>query len=311
MTVAGFESFLMTVAADTAAVISSPEYIAVFGGTLSPRRSRAKPCSQRDAFVRWVATNRSDLHQALLLPESYDDWNDFATYDDLLYFEKDLSYLTSAILVFLESPGSIAELGAFSQIDSLSQRLIIVVENRHYVAKSFIRLGPIRSVVDTQHHPASLCVIPDLAKPDDLTPHIPLAIVETLDEKRKLAAARFSFKKELEQHQILLVLDLINLFLVTTATELKELAGHFGVTLNNKRLEQLTFVLKKTDLISDLKYGGTLYFYPKKFRKPYIDYTSADKTIDPAVMYLNNSTSPPDWEDGNDRHENAVARCAA
>jgi hypothetical protein len=28
--------------------------------------------------------------------------------------------------------------------------------------------------------------------------------------------------------------------------------------------------------------------------------------IDPAVMYLNNSTS--DWEDGNDRHENAVAR---
>jgi cytochrome c553 len=33
--------------------------------------------------------------------------------------------------------------------------------------------------------------------------------------------------------------------------------------------------------------------------------------IDPAVMYLNNSTSPPDWEDGNDRHENAVARCAA
>lgn len=94
----------------------------------------------------------------------------------------------------------------------------------------------------------------------------------------RIAAARFSFKKELEQHQILLVLDLINLFLVTTATELKELAGHFGVTLNNKRLEQLTFVLKKTDLISDLKYGGTLYFYPKKFRKPYIDYTSADKT---------------------------------
>jgi YVTN family beta-propeller protein len=33
--------------------------------------------------------------------------------------------------------------------------------------------------------------------------------------------------------------------------------------------------------------------------------------IDPAVMYLNKLTSSPYWEDGNDRHEIAVARSAA
>ena len=35
------------------------------------------------------------------------------------------------------------------------------------------------------------------------------------------------------------------------------------------------------------------------------------KLIDPALMYLNKRQSPPDREHGNDRHEIAVARCAA
>lgn len=277
MTIIGFESFLATVAAETATVVSSPEYVSVFGGKISAKKSKAKPKSQRDAFVRWIATNRNDLQEVLLLPESYEDWNAFNIYEDLLLFEKDLSYLTSAVLVFLESPGSIAELGAFSQIDSLSQRLIIVVTASRYSAKSFISLGPIRSVVNTQKKPFSLCVIPDLAKPIDLTPHIPVVIVETLDDKRKLVDAKSRFDKDLPQHQMLLVLDLINLFLVTTATELKGLASHFGVPLNQERMTQLFFVLKKTDLISEKVYGGTHYFSPKKFRKPFIDYKSTEK----------------------------------
>jgi hypothetical protein len=125
------ESFVQTVDPTKTTVIAFPEYIAIFGGDIAKPGSRAKPKSQRDAFVRWIRQNRPELEKALLLPENYDDWNDFNTYSDLLLFEKDLGVLTSAVLIFVEAPGAIAELGAFSQIDTLSQRLVIVAtQNR-------------------------------------------------------------------------------------------------------------------------------------------------------------------------------------
>ncbi|WP_162932226.1 retron St85 family effector protein [Solimonas sp. K1W22B-7] len=178
MTFDAINTFIETVDPQRATVVSFPEFILVFGGPLA-KKVRSSPVSQRDAFLRWLAANRSELHSVLLLPESFEDWNDFSTYSDLLLFEKDLGYLTSAVVVFLEAPGSIAELGAFSQIDSLSERLMVVVSDEYHPARSFISLGPIRSVKETQQHPHSVCTIPSVV-PNELKKHAPV-IAEMLD----------------------------------------------------------------------------------------------------------------------------------
>ncbi|MDH5553325.1 MAG: retron St85 family effector protein [Nitrosomonas sp.] len=120
MTLKTIEAFNSTVDPNKSTVVSFPEFIAIFGGSFSLKK-RSKPKTQRGVFYWWILENRQELKDSLLIPENYEDWNDFDTYSDLLLFEKDLGYLTSAVLVFLESPGSIAELGAFSQIDSLSE----------------------------------------------------------------------------------------------------------------------------------------------------------------------------------------------
>ena len=132
--------------------------------------------------------NRLPHADLLLMPENYNDWNNFDTYSDLLLFEKDLGYLTSAVLVFLEAPGAIAELGAFSQIKSLSERLVVVVKDTHHPINSFISLGPIRSIEKTQGHKNSVCVIPNL-KPEDLEKHISV-ILTTLDSKTRKNQAK-------------------------------------------------------------------------------------------------------------------------
>lgn len=275
MTLKIIDSFIATVDPNRATVVSFPEFILTFGGTISVDKPKpsSKPKSQRDAFVIWLKKNRPKLAELLLLPESYNDWNHFDTYSDLLLFESDLGYLTSAVLLFLEAPGSIAELGAFSQIDSLSERLIIVVADKYHPAKSFISLGPIRSVEVTQRHLNSVCVVPNVP-PHKLVAHIPV-IVDTLEKKQARVSSGEKFDPTDRQHQILLVLDFINLFAVVQATELQRLSAHFTITLNTSRLDQILFTLERAELIIRQRYGGIDYFLPKKFRQQYVDYTSS------------------------------------
>jgi hypothetical protein len=84
---------------------------------------------------------------------------------------------------------------------------------------------------------------------------------------------RKSRKNRDQQHQILLILDFINLFLVIQKSELKQLASHFGFKLSLPRLNQLLFLLEKTELITCKHSFGSQYYLPRKFKK-YIDYTS-------------------------------------
>ena len=62
---------------------------------------------------------------------------------DLLTFEDFLAEVSDTIILFVESPGSFCELGAFSYAEKLfSDKLIIVIDEKHKNEKSFIITGP-------------------------------------------------------------------------------------------------------------------------------------------------------------------------
>lgn len=272
MTLKTITNFIATIDPPRSTVVSSPDFIAIFGGAISKKKPPKRSKSKRDVFYWWLVENHPDLKDILLLPENFDDWSDFDTYSDLLLFEKDLGFLTSAVLIFLESPGSIAELGAFSQIDSLSERLIVVVYSNKHPKKSFISLGPIRSIQATKKYPNSVCVIPEVSNKDFLD-HIPV-IFNTLNQKRKRLKKQKSFKSKDTQHVIILILDLINLFQVIQKTEIQVIIRKFDVQIKKKRLDQILFLLQKTRFIHCQPYGNNDYYVPNKFRKIYLDYTS-------------------------------------
>ncbi len=62
---------------------------------------------------------------------------------DLLTLENMLAESAHAIIIIVESPGSIAELGAFVNSEVLLPKLIAVVDKKHRNDKSFIMLGPV------------------------------------------------------------------------------------------------------------------------------------------------------------------------
>jgi hypothetical protein len=63
---------------------------------------------------------------------------------DLLSLENILAECVHSVAILVESPGTIAELGAFANHALLSNKMIVIVESKFKSAKSFISLGPIR-----------------------------------------------------------------------------------------------------------------------------------------------------------------------
>jgi len=65
-----------------------------------------------------------------------------------LKMERDLAALADLVLVIVESPGTFAELGAFSLSDDLRKKLLPIVGIEYQGASSFIATGPLRWIDD-------------------------------------------------------------------------------------------------------------------------------------------------------------------
>lgn len=277
MNLPAIDILLNATAGSGASLLDTPKRIAVFGGCVSSPAEVAAgsvPKSKRDAFVRWLKKNRHDLSNRLLLPENYDDWNDFNTYSDLLKFEEDLGYVTSVVVIFLEAPGSIAELGAFSQIKALNQQLVVVVADVHHPKKSFISLGPLRQLDPPER--TSVCVIPE--RPIDEFEEDIDVILRHVEEKIGVAPSRGALHAADPKHQIILALDVVTLLEVATFGEVKAALSHFGARIQDSRIRQVLFTLTKADLISSKRYGGLDYYFPIERGKTWVDHAGPDST---------------------------------
>jgi hypothetical protein len=95
----------------------------------------------RPRFFRAVKDSK-DLR--IRMPEGiFDDLLEKKAYD-LLELEEILAHSVDAIVIFPESPGSFAELGAFSGSTALQRKIICVCEESYKNALSFINVGPIK-----------------------------------------------------------------------------------------------------------------------------------------------------------------------
>src|SRR5690606_22457931 len=77
------------------------------------------------------------------------DWIHDSIYEDLLTFESDLAKIASLVIIPLESAGAIAELGCFASNDQLREKLLVIISQKHFDKKSFIKLGPLRRIPES------------------------------------------------------------------------------------------------------------------------------------------------------------------
>jgi hypothetical protein len=105
-----------------------------------------------------LSDNKPFNRHTTLMAEDLNAFFPNGNYQDILTFEADIAQLADLVLLFSESFGSVAELGAFSMVTDIASRLLVVIDDRNYSADSFIRLGPIKAL-ENAFGDGAICVL--------------------------------------------------------------------------------------------------------------------------------------------------------
>ncbi|MCC7595912.1 hypothetical protein IGS61_00350 [Janthinobacterium sp. FW305-129] len=201
-------------------------------------------------------------------PEDITDWHSYGIFQNLMSFEEDLAGICSLVAIILESPGSIAELGAFSQLPELSKK-IIAIKSRDFETtkdiKSFINLGILKFLKDNSEN----CVrnYPwALSNPATITEQVVNDVIDDIQADLDNIPKHPVFKKSLNSHIAVLICELINLFTAIKETEISEYLEFFGINLGRDAIRRKLFLLEKFRLIKKETYSDSTFFLIGKFK---------------------------------------------
>lgn len=129
--------------------VHAPSSVIFLCGGLADSAPPQPAESLRAAFLRAKLPAALSNHK-IVIAEAAEPMLPVAGYRDLLTFENDIAGAVALILLFSESPGSLAELGAFSAIESVAKKLLVIIDDGYYNESSFIRNGPIAALENNQ-----------------------------------------------------------------------------------------------------------------------------------------------------------------
>jgi len=263
-----FPAFAEHIDAKAIFVKAPTAVIFLCGGAVSATQ-RGRPKSLRDAFLK-IEDNPATQGRTLMLAEKV---NAFylarPAYPDLLRFETDFAQICELILLFSESQGSIAELGAFSMVPEIASRSMIVVRSAHANDQSFIRLGPLLHLRN-EHGPEAVFVIDD----DDVgivkgrVGHVDLAVLRdrlrpAIDQRMRAVGERKTFDPTRAGHFIKLVVGLIQEYGALCIPELRGMLGQLGHVKADDEIDRWLLCAEAVGWIAREQRGFEFYFFAR------------------------------------------------
>jgi len=244
-------AFIESLILDESYVLAFDGYIFLCGGKVDA--SADPPVSIREALLREFI--RRDAFKARVrLADGIDRWSFDGHYTDLLEFESHIAELSAAIILVLESPGALAELGIFASFDQFRDKLILVMSNHHYEEKSFIRLGPVKFLEDNLGNQAEC--FPWMSRDIGLPRYDGAAVAEMQGEIFESVSRRVSdltrdskFDPAIWLHVALLVCEVIGLFGALTIGEIKEFLERLGVRKTQAQVKKVLFMLELMEML--------------------------------------------------------------
>lgn len=215
-----------------------------------------------------MAAKQHPVSSLLRTPEQFSDWSQYEGYGNLIDFESDAGNLSQAVVLFSESPGAFAELGAFCMDPVLSERLFVVIEKGHYKDTSFIAHGPIKKI--EHQNDDAICVVNSILA-RNIEAELP-DIADVLAAKIKSAPKTQAFNPLRPRDQFLLVADLVELFGALTKQELQALLEFMGVNIHRKMFVRIVNQLIRFELIELVEKTNKRFFVPPKIRRWYFNY---------------------------------------
>lgn len=210
------------------------------------------------ASLRHAVTEANTKYE-IFRPEEIESWLSDGVFKNLMSLEKDLASICSLVVIILESAGSLAELGAFSQLPDLSKKIIAIRSNDFMDAPSFINLGILRHLTENEissvkSYPWDIKNPP--AIPSEVVDDVILDIQEGLDRLTKSSM----LKLDNSSHIVVLICEIIELFSALKETEILEYLNQVGVSISKEELKRKLFLLREFRLVKVELYGDATFF---------------------------------------------------
>lgn len=219
----------------------------------------------RDTLATYLRKNTPNLKLFYAEPI----WEVLATKQKLgsLAMESDLARLADIIMIIVESPGTFAELGAFSHSDDLRPKLLAIVDSEYKPPqKSFLATGPIHWI-DAESH----------FSPTIYTPlqSILTAAGEIQDRLSRIKASSTKVENLASdpKHLLLFLCDLVAIIYPATVEMVEAYYARIVSLASDPLIVPMSLALGKAmGILSSLEVDGTTYYYPKATdsgHKPY------------------------------------------
>lgn len=236
------------------------------GGAISDADPPEPPTMLRDAYYRHRKADLDNLPFRVVLAEEADPLTTEAGYNDLLSFESDIAQIVGLIVLFVESAGSFAELGAFSALETIAPNLLAVMLDHYYDQRSFIKNGPIKYLESKLGEDSVLSIeMQELGITDasDITSVKSQVLCDALDGSIKYRLDKLSkwkaFDPQSDGHKILMMTGLCQEYGALTITELRWLLEFLNVEVDLSRLKSYVFCSELMGWVKLIRKGHQKY----------------------------------------------------
>lgn len=272
-------AFVKSVKLSECRIVNTPNLVFLCGGDTG---DDPKPyLSARDYFHRHLKKNLPSLIKRVRLAEVINDWFDHDVFCDLLELEEYIAALADLIILFVESPGSIAELGAFATSNHLRPKTLAIVSSTYQQTGTFIADGPVRRLEKENlvryfdWDPNAINDSETLEALHDMSEEL----AQFLTDREKDVVTEQLLDRESHSHTMLLMADLIDILGITSETEITECLNEWGYGLDRRRLTQYISLLEHLKIIKRLPFSAQKY-YVSRVPSTYVRYDfNADATL--------------------------------
>ena len=192
-------------------------------------------------------------------PEEITGWQSDGVFKDLMSFERELASICSLVVIILESEGALVELGAFSQLAELSDKIIAICTSKHVTKKSFINLGILRFISEKKR--TSVKSYPwEEKNPSSITAEVINDATSDIKEELSKLPKSQVFKSDQNSHIIVIICELLRLFVALKESEILEYLTHFSTPISRDNLRGKLFLLLEFRLIKTQNYSDALFY---------------------------------------------------
>lgn len=236
------------------------------------------PVTARKLFLNSLADRNSFENHKIILAESINAFYPDSPYRNLSLIELEIDFarISDSVVLFSEGFGSLAELGAFSQIPKIAERMMVLMQSRHHEARSFIRDGPIRHL--EQNHKESVAVFDWINKPGSYIEvdeasfaHHLEDIKQSIHDKLEEIPHTLKFDPDDFGHNIILSVAIADVLGAATFKDFKDAFTRLGVTIkddSNQRgfkdpeIQRMLFCAVSVGWLKREQRGHSIYYLP-------------------------------------------------